>query len=155
MAYEAVRGPLSLGTTVLIEYTNTMSNDENYFFGKDEIEHNATFEALNSMLNARSSEVEAIEHMRTLSTNVQDPTGMKLHMINSHQFGVDNTKYADESLHYEVPRIRHKLKMMGNSDRYPEMDHEDIVAWHNHEHTAGDSADIHEAENIGEEHRHL
>ncbi len=132
-----------------------MSNDENYFFGKDEIEHNANMAELSKWLDSRKSESEVDEHMRILPVNKQDPTGMKLHMINSHQFSVDNTTWADEESHDAIPRIRHKMRMMSNDDHYPKLDHEDVLAWHDHEHTAGEFADDHPFENTGDEHEHL
>lgn len=132
-----------------------MSNDENYFFGKDEIENNANVEELKKWLSARTAESEVDEHMRVLPVNRQDPTGMKLHMINSHQFSIDNTTWANEEPHDAIPRIRHKMRMMQGDDHYPKLDHEDVLAWHDHEHTAGDSADEHPFENVGDEHKHL
>ena len=135
-----------------------MSNDENeqhYIFGKDEIEHKANLEVFKNMLNFRQATDEADEHMRVLPVNRQDPTGMKLHMINSHQFSIDNTTWADEESHDAIPRIRHKMRMMQGNDHYPKLDHEDVLAWHDHEHTAGEFADEYPFENTGDEHEHL
>ncbi len=130
-----------------------MADNKHYLFGEDEEENNRNLEAFNMMLNADASQKEATEHMRTLSTNRQDPIGMRLHMINAHQFNIDNTTWADEGTHDKVPRIQHKLSMM--TDRYPKLDDEDITAWHEHEHTTGEFADDFQSEDIGEEHRHL
>ena len=141
-----------------------MSNDENeqhYIFGKNKEEHDANLEVFKNMLNLRQTTDEADEHMRTLSTNRQDPIGMKLHMINSHQFSLDETTWADENAHEGVPRIQHKLSMMykkldkTGGGLYPELDHEDITEWHNHTHTAGEFAEDYPSEDTGEEHKHL
>lgn len=135
-----------------------MANDENkkhYIFGKDEIEHNANLEEFKNMMNLRTAQDEVEEGMRTLSTHRQDPTGMKLHMINSHQFSVNVTRWADEESHGAIPRIQHKMSMMQGDDHYPELDHEDITAWHSHEHTAGEFAEDYPSVDTDEEHKHL
>lgn len=132
-----------------------MTDDNNFIFGDNEEEHNANLEHLNNWLNARKLEDEADEHMRTLSTDKRDQTGMRLHMMNSHQFSLDNTTWAEEELHDGIPRIKHKMRMMRGDDHYPKLDHEDILAWHEHEHTAGDFAEDYPSEDTGEEHKHF
>ena len=132
-----------------------MTDDNNFIFGDNEYESKENIEHLKNWLDARKAESEVDEHMRTLSTNKQDPTGMRLHMINSHQFSVDNTTWADEGLHDGVPRIQHKMRMMRGDDHYPKLDHEDILAWHDHDHTAGEFAEDYPSEDTGEEHKHF
>ena len=134
-----------------------MTNDNNYIFGDNEEEHNANRDIFLNRINLAQSMDEAEEHMRTLSTDKRDQTGMRLHMINAHQFSIDETTWANEGPHDKVPRIQHKMSMMqGYSDeRYPKLDHEDILAWHEHDHTAGEFAEDYPSEDTGEEHKHF
>jgi len=132
-----------------------MANDKHYIFGDNEYESNENIEHLKNWLDARQTLYELDETLRTSSTNKKDQIGMKLHMINAHQFSIDDVRWANEEPHDAIPRIKHKMSMMQNDSHYPELDHEDILAWHEHEHTSGNFADDYPYEDTGEEHRHL
>jgi len=130
-----------------------MSDD--YFVDPNDDNAKREFDHLMDFVRQRNAEVEMREHFRTTPVDRKDNIGMRLHMVNSHQFQLEDLNYADEDYHSDIPSISAKMQSHRGEGAVPALTDTDIEDWHEHEHTHGEYAGEYETEDRGRNHRHL
>jgi hypothetical protein len=113
------------------------------------------FDGLMDFVRQRNAEVEMREHFRTTSVDRKDNIGMRLHMVNAHQFTLEDLNFTDEDFHSDIPSISARMKAHSKEGIMPALSDTDIEDWHEHEHTHGEYAGDYETEDRGRNHRHL
>ena len=91
--------------------------------------------------------------MRQKPINMRSREDMMFHMMSAHDVHPLSLQFYDESEHDSVPLLRDRSRDW-SKETVPELDHKDVVNWHDHEHTAGEYAKDYPHTNLDDEHFH-
>lgn len=90
---------------------------------------------------------------RTRLTNMRSREDLMSHMMTAHDMHPLSLQFYDESEHDQVPALRNR-KRNWSGETVPELDHQDLVNWHAHDHTAGEYANDYPHTTLDDEHFH-
>lgn len=113
---------------------------------------------------------EAMEEMRAISAaakdqaawererqvrpiNLNDKVDLQKHLIDAHSIHIEDTQYYNESEHNRVPMMRSR-KRDWSGEQLPQLDHQDLLHWHTHEHNFGEYASDYPHTTIDNSHFH-
>lgn len=108
---------------------------------------------LQNVHNLAKNQAAFEEHMRQRPINMRSREDMMLHMITAHDLHPLSLQFYDESEHDSIPALRDK-KRNWSGPNVPSLDHEDLVNWHEHEHTQGEFASDYPHTTLDNEHFH-
>lgn len=113
-------------------------------------------EAIEEMKAVRdmAKEQAAWEHERRVKPiNLSNKIDLQQHLIDAHDIDVEDTQYYNESLHNPIPKLRNR-KRDWSGEVLPQLDHQDLLHWHTHEHTLSEYASDYPHTTTGNLHVH-
>lgn len=128
-----------------------MSNDPNedgsFYLDRETIEY------LKGVANLSRNQADVENTARTRPTNMRSREDLMSHMMTAHDMHPLSLQFYNESEHDEVPALRNR-KRDWSKETVPELDHQDLINWHAHDHTAGEYADDYSHTTLDDEHFH-
>lgn len=128
-----------------------MSNDPN----EDDFIHldRETIENIKFIAAYSRNQADIENTARTRLTNMRSREDLMSHMMTAHDMHPLSLQFYDESEHDQVPALRNRQRNW-SGETVPELDHQDLVNWHAHDHTAGEYADDYPHTTLDDEHFH-
>jgi hypothetical protein len=106
-----------------------------------------------SISNFSRNQADVENMMRQRPTNMRSREDLMSHMMTAHDMHPLSLQFYSESEHDQVPSLRNRQRNW-SGETVPELDHQDLVNWHAHDHTAGEYADDYPHTTLDDEHFH-
>ena len=127
--------------------SNNPNEDGSFYLDEETIEY------LKGVANLSRNQADVENMARTRPTNMRSREDLMSHMMTAHDMHPLSLQFYDESEHDAVPALRDRSRNW-RGETVPKLDHEDLVNWHSHEHTAGPYAEDYPSTTLGDEHFH-
>lgn len=121
--------------------------DDPLYISREELE------LLKSVANAARNVADVNNTMRQTPVNIRNREDLMLHMMTAHEMHPLSLQFYDESEHDQVPALRNR-KRNWSGPTVPELDHQDLMNLHHHDHTEGEFASDYPHTTLDSDHFH-